>query len=80
MHLEDGVGKGAAAAASPSRGSVSPQVFVYHINGMLHFSSGELTVLLDTSKQRVSNIKASANFKLFGTKDAKALLRNLKSV
>ena len=47
---------------------------------MLNFSSGELTVLLDTSKQRVSNIKASANFKLFGTKDAKALLRNLESM
>ena len=44
---------------------------------MLHFSSGELTVLLDTSKQRVSNIKASANYKLFGNKDAKTLLANL---
>ena len=47
---------------------------------MLNFSSGELTVLLDTSKQRVSNIKASANSKLFGNKDAKALLRNLESM
>ena len=47
---------------------------------MLNFSSGELTVLLNTSKQRISNIKASANFKLFGTKDAKALLRNLESM
>jgi len=47
---------------------------------MLHFSSGELTVLLQTSKQRVSNTKASANYKLFGNKDAKALLRNLESM
>ena len=47
---------------------------------MLNFSSSELTVLLDTSKQRVANIKASANYKLFGSKDAKALLRNLESL
>ena len=47
---------------------------------MLHFSPGELTVLLDTSKQRISNIKASANYKLFGKKDAKALLKNLEIV
>ena len=47
---------------------------------MLHFSSGELTVLLDTSKQRVSNIKASANYKLFGEKDAKALLKNIENL
>ena len=46
---------------------------------MLHFSSGELTVLLDTSKQRISNIKASANYKLFGEKDAKALLKNIEN-
>lgn len=45
---------------------------------MLNFSSSELTVLLDTSKQRVANIKSSANYKLFGSKDAKALLRNLE--
>ena len=47
---------------------------------MLHFSPGELAVLLDTSKQRVSNIKASANYKLFGTKDAKTLLANLENM
>ena len=47
---------------------------------MLHFSPGELTVLLDTSKQRISNIKASANYKLFGKKDAKSLLKNLEIV
>ncbi len=47
---------------------------------ILHFSSGELTVLFDTSKQRVSNIKASANYKLFGKRDAKALLSNFESL
>lgn len=47
---------------------------------MLHFSSGELTVLLDISKQRVSNIKASANYKLFGNRDAKALSKNLENL
>ena len=47
---------------------------------MLHFSPGEIAVLLDTSKQRVSNVKASANYKLFGTKDAKTLLANLENM
>ena len=47
---------------------------------MLHFSPGEIAVLLDTSKQRVSNIKASANYKLFGSKDAKTLLANLENM
>ena len=47
---------------------------------MLNFSSSELTVLLDTSKQRVANIKSSANYKLFGNKEAKALLSNLESM
>ena len=47
---------------------------------ILHFSSGELTVLFDTSKQRVSNIKASANYKLFGKRDAKALLSNIENL
>ena len=47
---------------------------------MLHFSNGEITVLLGTSKQRVSNMKASANYKLFDSKDAKALLKNLETL
>ena len=47
---------------------------------MLHFSNGEITVLLDISKQRVSNMKASANYKLFDSKDAKALLKNLETL
>ena len=59
---------------------LSPQEKYTCLLTMLNFSSSELTVLLNTSKQRVSNIKASANYKLFGTKDAKALLRNLESM
>ena len=47
---------------------------------MLHFSTDEIAVLLDTSKQRISNTKASANYKLFGNKDAKALLRNVENL
>ena len=60
--------------------NLSPQEIYTSLLTMLNFSSGELTVLLDTSKQRVSNIKASANYKLFGNKDAKTLLRNLESI
>ena len=59
---------------------LSPQEICSCLLTMLHFSSGELAILLDTSKQRVSNTKASANYKLFGKKDAKALLRNLESL
>ncbi len=61
-------------------GNLSQQEIYVCLLTMLHFSSGELTVLLDTSKQRVSNIKASANYKLFGEKDAKALLKNIENL
>ena len=60
--------------------NLSPQEKYTCLLTMLNFSSSELTVLLDTSKQRVANIKASANYKLFGNRDAKALLRNLEGI
>ena len=47
---------------------------------ILHFSSSEIAVLLDTSKQRVSNLKASANYKLFGEKSAVSFLDNLDNI
>ena len=59
---------------------LSPQEKYTCLLTMLNFSSSELTVLLDTSKQRVANLKASANQKLFGNKDAKALLGNLEGL
>lgn len=46
---------------------------------MLHFSNTELTVLLNISKQRVTNLKASANSKLFGEKGATTFLANLEN-
>ena len=60
--------------------NLSPQEKYTCLLTMLNFSSSELTVLLDTSKQRVANIKASANYKLFGNRDAKSLLRNLEGI
>ena len=61
-------------------GNLSQQEIHACLLTILHFSPGELTVLLDTSKQRVSNIKAFANYKLFGYRDAKALLKNLEKM
>ena len=61
-------------------GNLSQQEIYACLLTMLHFSSGELTVLLEISKQRVSNIKASANYKLFGKRDAKSLLKNLENL
>ena len=61
-------------------GNLSQQEIYVCLLTMLNFSPGELTVLLDTSKQRVSNIKASANYKLFGEKDAKALSKNIEKL
>ena len=58
----------------------SPQEIYTCLLTLLHFSTDEVAVLINTSKQRVSNTKASANYKLFGNKDAKALLRNLESL
>ena len=60
--------------------NLSPQEKYTCLLTMLNFSSSELTVILDTSKQRVANLKASANYKLFGNKNAKALLGNLESL
>ena len=58
----------------------SPQEIYTCLLTLLHFSTDEVAVLINTSKQRVSNTKASANYKLFGKKDAKALLKNLESL
>ncbi len=44
---------------------------------MLHFTNNDLLVLLNTSSQRVTNLKISANQKPFGEKMAKTLSQNL---
>lgn len=46
----------------------------------LNFSSKEIAVLLNTSAQRVSNIKCNLNKKLFGIDDAKTLFDNLINI
>ena len=43
----------------------------------LGFRNGEIAVLLRTSIQRITNIKAGANLKLFGTRSAMQLAKNL---
>lgn len=42
------------------------------------FSNTEISVILDTSNQRVTNAKASANFKMFGEHNAGNLMHNLQ--
>ncbi|MBR3530682.1 MAG: hypothetical protein IKN83_04880 [Bacteroidaceae bacterium] len=46
----------------------------------LSFRNKEIAVLLRTSTQRVTNIKAGANLKLFGTRSAMPLARNLSEL
>ncbi len=46
----------------------------------MHFSSKEMSVLLETTKQNISNIKSRANFKLFKDKSADSLFLNLTKV
>ena len=46
----------------------------------LGFRNGEIAVLLRTSTQRVTNIKAGANLKLFGTRSAMQLAKNLHTL
>lgn len=46
----------------------------------LDFSNKEISILLETSPQRITNAKASVNEKLFGDKNARALKDNLKGV
>ncbi len=45
---------------------------------IMFFSNTEMTVLLGTSMQRITNAKTSANSKLFFEKNAKTLLPNLR--
>ena len=46
----------------------------------LGFRNWEIAVLLRTSIQRITNIKAGANLKLFGTRSAMPLARNLSEL
>ncbi len=41
------------------------------------FSNGEMSVLLSTSAQRITNVKSKVNEKLFGVKNATSLQKNL---
>lgn len=43
----------------------------------LSFTVGEAAILLDTTSQRVTNAKRSANFKLFGEDSAQSFLENI---
>ena len=43
------------------------------------FSSGEISILLDVSSQRVTNLKANINEKLFGEKNARKLFKNIQN-
>ena len=47
---------------------------------LLDFTSGEVISLLDISDQRMTNIRASINYKLFKDTGASSLKRNLKEI
>ena len=46
----------------------------------LGFRNGEIAILLRVSIQRITNIKAGANQKLFGTRSAISLARNMSKL
>jgi len=46
----------------------------------LGFRTGEIAVLLDTTVQRITNVKISANQNLFGERKASSLSANLKEI
>ena len=46
----------------------------------LGFRNGEIAILLRASIQRITNIKAGANLKLFGTRSAMPLARNMSKL
>ena len=46
----------------------------------LGFRTGEIAVLLDTTVQRITNVKISANQNLFGKRKASSLSANLKEI
>ena len=46
----------------------------------LRFSPGEIVSLLSLSSQRVTNLRAALNLKLFNTKGSKSFSANIESV
>ena len=46
----------------------------------LGFKNGEIALLLRASIQRITNIKAGANLKLFGTRSAMPLAKNMSKL
>jgi hypothetical protein len=46
----------------------------------LNFSNSEIALLLQTSAQRITNVKTKVNQKLFGETNAVNLLKNLRSI
>lgn len=62
------------------RKDISEQEFKVCMLIFLGFKTGEITAILDTSMQSVSNTKASVSRKLFNEKSAASLYRNLSKI
>ena len=62
------------------RKDISEQEFKVCMLIYLGFKTGEITTILDTSMQSVSNTKASVSRKLFNEKSAASLYRNLSKM
>lgn len=61
-------------------GSLTDQEFKTCLLMRLDFNTKETATILGTHESRISKVKALANFKLFGNKDATKLIENLKSI
>ena len=61
-------------------GSLSEQEKRTCMLSRLRFSNGEIAILLDTSPQRITNVKKNSNSKLFGEETATSLNKNLMNL
>ena len=61
-------------------GSLSEQEKRTCMLSRLKFSNGEIAILLDTSPQRITNVKKNSNCKLFGEETATSLNKNLMNL
>ena len=78
--LEEGIGKCVPTLSLMiNQGNISPIDKQVIILTYLGFSAKEISVIIDKSASRISNIKAIANEKLFSQRDARILFKNLRN-
>lgn len=79
--LEEGIGKCIPSLSIMiNQGNILPLDRQVIILTYLGFSAKEISVIIEKSASRISNIKAIANEKLFNQRDARTLFKNLRNI